>query len=120
MRPSPIMSRNLARETHAWRMSCSSCSRDGQRDQGGQLIAPGELVHVRAEQHGIDWSQNNAYKTTVAPYSLRARESPTASTPVSWDEAQACRRPEELFFTAGLALDRVARLGDLFAPLLPP
>jgi bifunctional non-homologous end joining protein LigD len=66
----------------------------------------------------IDWSQNNAYKTTVAPYSLRARPSPTVSTPVSWDEVQACRRPEELFFTAGPVLDRVARLGDLFAPLL--
>jgi bifunctional non-homologous end joining protein LigD len=66
----------------------------------------------------IDWSQNNGSKTTVAPYSLRARENPTVSTPVSWDEVQACRRPEELFFTAWTVLDRVGRLGDLFAPLL--
>jgi bifunctional non-homologous end joining protein LigD len=66
----------------------------------------------------IDWSQNNGSKTTVAPYSLRARQSPTVSTPVSWDEVQACHRPEELFFTADLTLDRVAQLGDLFAPLL--
>jgi bifunctional non-homologous end joining protein LigD len=66
----------------------------------------------------IDWSQNNGSKTTVAPYSLRARQSPTVSTPVSWEEVAACRRPEELFFTAGAVLDRVARLGDLFAPLL--
>ena len=66
----------------------------------------------------IDWSQNNGSKTTVAPYSLRARPSPTVSTPVSWDEVQACHRPEELFFTADVALDRVAELGDLFAPLL--
>jgi bifunctional non-homologous end joining protein LigD len=66
----------------------------------------------------IDWSQNNGSKTTVAPYSLRARQSPTVSTPVSWDEVQACHRPDELFFTADVTLDRVAELGDLFAPLL--
>ena len=66
----------------------------------------------------IDWSQNNGSKTTVAPYSLRARQSPTVSTPVSWDEVEACRRPEELFFTAPDTLDRVDRLGDLFAPLV--
>jgi bifunctional non-homologous end joining protein LigD len=66
----------------------------------------------------IDWSQNNGSKTTVAPYSLRARANPTVSTPVSWDEVVACRRPQDLFFTADAVLDRVARLGDLFAPLL--
>jgi bifunctional non-homologous end joining protein LigD len=66
----------------------------------------------------IDWSQNNGSKTTVAPYSLRARQSPTVSTPVTWDEVAACRRPQELFFTAETVLDRVARHGDLFAPLL--
>jgi bifunctional non-homologous end joining protein LigD len=66
----------------------------------------------------IDWSQNNGSKTTVAPYSLRARQSPTVSTPVTWDEVFACRRPQELFFTAETVLDRVARHGDLFAPLL--
>ncbi len=66
----------------------------------------------------IDWSQNNGSKTTVAPYSLRARPNPTVSTPVSWSEVAACRRPQDLFFTADKALDRVARLGDLFAPLL--
>jgi bifunctional non-homologous end joining protein LigD len=67
----------------------------------------------------IDWSQNNGSKTTVAPYSLRARAQPTASTPVSWDEVEACRTREDLFFTADLTLDRVAEHGDLFAPLLP-
>ncbi|MDQ3113632.1 MAG: non-homologous end-joining DNA ligase, partial [Actinomycetota bacterium] len=39
----------------------------------------------------IDWSQNNPAKTTVAPYSLRARPHPTVSTPVTWDEVVACR-----------------------------
>jgi bifunctional non-homologous end joining protein LigD len=68
----------------------------------------------------IDWSQNNGSKTTVAPYSLRARSSPTVSTPVSWEEVEACRKREDLFFTADAVLDRVARHGDLFAPLLIP
>jgi bifunctional non-homologous end joining protein LigD len=66
----------------------------------------------------IDWSQNNGSKTTVAPYSLRARANPTVSTPVSWDEVSACRKPADLFFTADAALDRAERLGDLFAPVL--
>jgi bifunctional non-homologous end joining protein LigD len=66
----------------------------------------------------IDWSQNNGSKTTVAPYSLRAREHPTVSTPVTWDEVAACRDPADLFFTAPDALARVEEHGDLFAPLV--
>jgi len=67
----------------------------------------------------IDWSQNNGSKTTIAPYSLRARIHPTVSTPVTWDEVTACRKPDDLFFTAPDVLTRVAERGDLFAPLLP-
>jgi len=66
----------------------------------------------------IDWSQNNGSKTTVAPYSLRARAHPTVSTPVSWEEVDSCRKVGDLFFTADMVLDRVARHGDLFAPLI--
>jgi bifunctional non-homologous end joining protein LigD len=65
----------------------------------------------------IDWSQNNGSKTTVAPYSLRARAHPTVSTPVSWDEVESCRKVDDLFFTADVVLDRVAGRGDLFGPL---
>jgi bifunctional non-homologous end joining protein LigD len=65
----------------------------------------------------IDWSQNNGSKTTVAPYSLRAREHPTVSTPVTWDEVGACRDVADLFFTAPDVLARVEASGDLFAPL---
>ncbi len=65
----------------------------------------------------IDWSQNNGSKTTVAPYSLRAREHPTVSTPVTWDEVGACRDVADLFFTAPDVLARVEERGDLFAPL---
>jgi bifunctional non-homologous end joining protein LigD len=68
----------------------------------------------------IDWSQNNGSKTTVAPYSLRARQFPTVSTPVTWDEVEACHQPQDLFFTAPDTLTRVTAHGDLFAPLLSP
>ncbi|SFQ42469.1 bifunctional non-homologous end joining protein LigD [Amycolatopsis arida] len=62
----------------------------------------------------IDWSQNNPAKTTVAPYSLRGRERPTVSTPITWDEVESCRRVDDLVFTAPDVLDRVDELGDLF------
>jgi bifunctional non-homologous end joining protein LigD len=88
-----------------------------ERDQPRRVVSRMTKV-LRTGKVLIDWSQNNGSKTTVAPYSLRARQSPTVSTPVSWDEVQACRRPEELFFTAETVLDRVAATGDLFAPLV--
>jgi bifunctional non-homologous end joining protein LigD len=69
----------------------------------------------------VDWSQNVASKTTVAVYSLRARERPTASAPVTWDEVSRgidAGSPEALRFEASAVLDRVASGGDLFAPLL--
>ncbi|MGZ3145456.1 non-homologous end-joining DNA ligase [Lentzea chajnantorensis] len=62
----------------------------------------------------IDWSQNNPAKTTVAPYSLRARERPTVSAPVTWDEVEECRVVEDLVFTADEVLARVDAVGDLF------
>jgi bifunctional non-homologous end joining protein LigD len=68
----------------------------------------------------VDWSQNSAAKTTVSVYSLRARARPTVSTPVTWDEVEACRSPDDLVFTSDDVLARVERHGDLFAPLLTP
>ena len=84
---------------------------------------PGEIISnmKRALRPGkvlIDWSQNNAVKTTVAPYSLRARSKPTVSTPVSWDEVAGCEQPADLIFTSEQVLERVAEHGDLLAPLL--
>jgi bifunctional non-homologous end joining protein LigD len=65
----------------------------------------------------IDWSQNSATKTTVAPYSLRAQPTPTVSTPLTWDEVEAgAARP----FTSGEVLDRIEEHGDLLEPLLTP
>jgi len=69
----------------------------------------------------VDWSQNTRHKTTVCVYSLRARERPTASTPLMWEEVEAVlgsRDPDELAFTSDEVLARVAEHGDLFAPVL--
>jgi bifunctional non-homologous end joining protein LigD len=71
---------------------------------------------LRAGKVFIDWSQNSRHKTTVAPYSLRARPRPTVSTPVTWDEVEAAAAGEPLSFEAGDVLQRLAGLGDLFAP----
>jgi bifunctional non-homologous end joining protein LigD len=90
-----------------------------ERDQPRRVVSRMTKV-LRAGKVLIDWSQNNGSKTTVAPYSLRARSHPTVSTPVSWQEVESCRHRADLFFTADAALDRVSRHGDLFAPLLKP
>ncbi len=76
---------------------------------------------TKALRHGkvlVDWSQNAAAKTTVAPYSLRARPEPTVSTPVTWDEVTACRSPEELVFLPAAVLERIEADGDLLADLV--
>jgi len=77
---------------------------------------------AKAERPGkvfVDWSQNAHHKTTIAPYSLRARPEPTVSTPVSWDEVEACAEGEaELVFRSDDVLARVDELGDLFADVL--
>ncbi|GAA4421378.1 non-homologous end-joining DNA ligase [Actinokineospora soli] len=82
------------------------------------LVVSRMAKNLRPGKVFIDWSQNNPQKTTVAPYSLRARAEPTASTPLTWDEVAACARPSDVVFTADEVLDRVDEHGDLFAPLL--
>ncbi|SMC99062.1 non-homologous end-joining DNA ligase [Sporomusa malonica] len=69
----------------------------------------------------IDWSQNDEHKTTVCVYSLRAKERPTISTPVTWEEVASVvegKNPDFLTFEAAQVLDRAAKLGDLFSPVL--
>jgi len=83
-----------------------------------KLVVSRMTKSLRTGKVLIDWSQNNGAKTTVAPYSLRAREHPTVSTPVAWDEVAACRDARDLFFTAQDTLARAESRGDLFAPLL--
>jgi bifunctional non-homologous end joining protein LigD len=72
---------------------------------------------AKRERHGkvlVDWSQNEWHKSTVAPYSLRARERPTVSTPVTWDEVE----DGDLDHDHAAVVERVAEYGDLFAPVL--
>ncbi|MBV8162541.1 MAG: non-homologous end-joining DNA ligase [Acidimicrobiia bacterium] len=84
---------------------------------------PAEVVSVmtkdlRKGKVFIDWSQNDEHKTTVSVYSLRARETPTASTPVRWDEVQAALEAgdaDALRFEAPDVIERVEADGDLFA-----
>lgn len=83
-----------------------------------KLVTAKMTKSLRARKVFIDWSQNNAFKTTVAPYSLRARNSPTVSTPLSWDEVAECTEPLQLRFTSREVLERVEERGDLLAPLL--
>ena len=66
----------------------------------------------------VDWSQNSRHKTTIAPYSLRARPQPTVSTPVSWDEVEAAADGDPLSFDIAAVLARVDERGDLFAATL--
>ncbi len=76
---------------------------------------------VRSGKVFIDWSQNSRHKSTIAVYSLRARERPTVSTPLAWDEVSeiaSTRDATRFAFEAPAVLSRVERLGDLFAPML--
>jgi bifunctional non-homologous end joining protein LigD len=69
----------------------------------------------------VDWSQNTESKTTVAVYSLRARQRPTVSAPLDWDEVERIAEDgdrELAMFEAGEMLERVKERGDLFAPVL--
>jgi bifunctional non-homologous end joining protein LigD len=70
---------------------------------------------VRPGKIFVDWSQNSRHKTTIAPYSLRAKDRPTVSTPITWDEVTSGADGEPLSFVSDETLARVEQLGDLFA-----
>ncbi len=81
-----------------------------------KLIVASQRKELRKNRVLIDWSQNDEHKTTVSVYSLRARERPTVSTPLLWDEVEA-GDPDGLVFEADDVLARVEEHGDLFAPV---
>jgi bifunctional non-homologous end joining protein LigD len=86
-----------------------------------ELVVSDMKRSLRAGKVLVDWSQNDEHKTTVSVYSLRARERPTVSTPIAWEEVEgvaASGDPDSLAFTSDDTLERVARHGDLFAPVL--
>lgn len=89
--------------------------------QSPQHITSVMKKNLRTGKVFIDWSQNDDHKTTVCVYSLRARDVPTVSTPITWEEVStACRAHDAgmLTFPPEQVLARADRLGDLFAPVL--
>ncbi|MCB5910720.1 non-homologous end-joining DNA ligase [Streptomyces pinistramenti] len=83
-----------------------------------ELVVHKMKKELRPGKVFLDFSQNSAAKTTAAPYTLRARRTPTVSTPVTWDEVTACTEPGQLSFLFGEIAGRLARHGDLLGPLL--
>jgi bifunctional non-homologous end joining protein LigD len=86
-----------------------------------ELVVSRMTKRLRPGKVLVDWSQNDLHKTTVNVYSVRARERPTLSTPVTWEEVRDCRQggdAEMLTFEPSEVLERVGEHGDLFAPVL--
>jgi bifunctional non-homologous end joining protein LigD len=85
------------------------------------LVVSDMKKQLRVDKVLVDWSQNDEHKTTIGVYSLRAREHPTVSTPVTWDEVERTLKKKDaasLVFEAPQVLQRVEKTGDLFEPVL--
>jgi bifunctional non-homologous end joining protein LigD len=90
-------------------------------DQHRDLVVSDMKKELRKGKVLVDWSQNDQHKTTIAIYSLRAREHPTVSTPVTWEEVEQLLKKKDaslLVFEAEQVIKRVEKLGDLFEPTL--
>lgn len=91
-----------------------------EKDDPG-LVVSKQKKELRVGKVLVDWSQNVDSKTTVCVYSLRAKDRPTVSMPVTWEEVEECAETGDkasITFDAAQALERVAEVGDLFAPVL--
>src|SRR6267154_1459176 len=89
-------------------------------DQHSDLVVSDMKKERRKGKVFVDWSQNDQHKTTIAVYSLRAREHPTVSTPVTWQEVEQALKKKDairLVFEAKDVLARVEKMGDLFEPV---
>jgi bifunctional non-homologous end joining protein LigD len=85
-----------------------------------ELVVSDMKKAVRSNKVFVDWSQNDQHKTTISVYSLRAREHPTVSTPVTWEEVEQALKKKDamrLVFEAKDVLARVEKMGDLFEPV---
>ncbi len=85
-----------------------------------ELVVSDMKKELRKGKVLVDWSQNDEHKTTISVYSLRARERPTVSTPVKWEEVEQALKKKDanlLVFEAGQVVERVAKMGDLFEPV---
>src|ERR1700736_1421050 len=86
----------------------------------GNLVTSNMSKAMRKGKVFVDWSQNDEHKTTISVYSLRAKEEPTVSTPVTWEEVANCLKKKEaelLKFRSEKSLERGKKMGDLFAPV---
>jgi bifunctional non-homologous end joining protein LigD len=89
--------------------------------QQPKLVVSAMSKAVRKGKVFIDWSQNDRHKTTIGVYSLRARERPTVSAPLRWEEVEGVAGggdPDSLVFEAPEMLERLEDAGDLFEPVL--
>jgi bifunctional non-homologous end joining protein LigD len=85
-----------------------------------ELVVSDMKKAVRTNKVFVDWSQNDQHKTTISVYSLRAREHPTVSTPVTWEEVEQALKKKDagrLVFEANDVLARVEKMRDLFEPV---
>ena len=92
----------------------------GLEHEHADLVTSNMSKAVRKGKVFVDWSQNDEHKTTICVYSLRAKEEPTVSTPVTWSEVENClkkKRAELLRFRSDQTLARVEKQGDLFKPV---
>ena len=82
-----------------------------------ELVVSKMAKALRKGKVFVDWSQNDEHKTTICVYSLRAKETPTVSTPVTWEEVEETlkrKRAQRLVFRCDQTLARVEKMGDLF------
>jgi bifunctional non-homologous end joining protein LigD len=85
-----------------------------------ELVVSDMKKAIRANKEFVDWSQNDQHKTTISVYALRAREHPTVSTPITWEEVEQALKKKDagrLVFEAKDVLARVQKMGDLFEPV---
>jgi bifunctional non-homologous end joining protein LigD len=85
-------------------------------DQPERVVAHSDR-RARSNRVYIDWVQNDRNRQLVAAYSPRATAVPQVSTPLTWDEVEVAAGGDPSIRSAGLdgALDRVERVGDLWA-----
>ncbi len=106
------------RENERLKRFTSLCATEHSGDL--RLVTSNMSKAVRKRKVFVDWSQNDEHKTTICVYSLRAKEEPTVSTPVTWSEVDNClkkKRAELLRFRSDQALARAEKQGDLFDPV---
>ena len=81
------------------------------------LVVSKMLKALRKGKVFVDWSQNDEHKTTICVYSLRAKDQPTVSTPVTWEEVETTLKKKDatrLVFHCKETVKRVEKMGDLF------